>query len=127
MERGSNLWKIRHESDLRNRQNPHLFIYTQLQPCKNTQSSLDQLGGWKATAVAIAEEMNALALTLSSLVGLNPLAGSCTGPHGLEETERSGVGVGAVMLAHNLLDGFGSFVSVVEGNAPIRFGQREFS
>lgn len=77
-------------------------------------SSLGQLGGWQATTVSVAEEVNTLALALGSLVGLNPLAGTGAGPHGLEETKRSSVGLGAVVLAHDLLDGFGGLVGMVE-------------
>lgn len=58
--------------------------------------------------------MDTLALTLGSLVGLNPLAGTRAGPHGLEETKRSSVGIGTVVLAHDLLDGLGGFVGMVE-------------
>lgn len=58
--------------------------------------------------------MNTLALTLGSLVGLNPLACTGAGPHGLEETKRSGVGFSAVVLAHDLLDGLGGLVGMVK-------------
>lgn len=79
-----------------------------------SRSSLDQLGWWQATTVSVTEEMNTLALTLSSLVGLNPLAGTGTSPHGLEETKRSGVSISAVVLAHDLLDSLGGLIGMVE-------------
>lgn len=58
--------------------------------------------------------MDTLALALGSLVGLNPLASTRAGPHGLEETKRSSVGIGTVVLAHDLLDGLGGLVGMVE-------------
>ena len=38
------------------------------------------------------------------------------GPEGLEETSPAGVGFGAVVLAHDGLDGLGGLVGVVEGD-----------
>lgn len=57
-----------------------------------------------------------MALTGSILHRLNPLAGTGTGPHGLEETSPASLGLGAVVGAHDALDGIGGLIGVVEGD-----------
>jgi hypothetical protein len=44
------------------------------------------------------------------------LAPSAASPHGLEEAEWATFGVGAVMLAHDRLDGLSGLIGVVERN-----------
>jgi len=74
------------------------------------------LGGRDSEAVGVAVEQNTLALALGSLGGLNPLAEAGAGPHGLEEASPAGVGLGAVVVAHDSLDGLAGLVGVVEGD-----------
>jgi len=72
---------------------------------------------WLGTeTVRVAEEQDTLALTLSTFAGLDPVAHSRATPHGLDEADRTVVGIGAVVAAHDLLDGLTSLVGVVEGN-----------
>lgn len=75
-----------------------------------------ELGRGNTKAVAVSEEKNTLALTLSTLGGLDPLAPSGAVVHGLEESNGTVLDVTAVVLAHDGLDGLGSLVGVVEGN-----------
>jgi hypothetical protein len=44
------------------------------------------------------------------------LAPACTGPHGLQEPDRTILDISAVVAAHDWLDGFRSLVGVVEGD-----------
>lgn len=74
------------------------------------------LGRRDANAVRVAVEKHTLALALGTLGGLNPLAGASAGPESLEESSPAGVGLGAVVVAHDLLDGLAGFVGVVEGD-----------
>lgn len=74
------------------------------------------LGRRDTNAVGVAVEEHALALALGTLGGFNPLAGASAGPHSLEESSPAGVSLGAVVAAHDLLDGLASFVGVVEGD-----------
>lgn len=67
-------------------------------------------------SVLVAEKQNALAGSLSLGAGLDPLAPASTVVHGSQEAEESILGVGAVVLAHDRLDGLGGLVGVVEGN-----------
>ena len=69
-----------------------------------------------AEAVAVAEEEHALALANSSLRRLDPLAPAGGIPQALEETEGAALDVGAIVAAHDRLDGLGRFVGVVEGD-----------
>ena len=66
--------------------------------------------------VAVAEEVHGLALADGALGRLDPLAPAGAGPQAPEEAERAVLGVGAVVLAHNGLDGLGGLVGVVEGD-----------
>lgn len=75
-----------------------------------------ELGGRDAETVAVSEEENTLALTLSTLGRLNPLAPSGAVVNGLHESNRAVLDVAAVVLAHDGLDGLGSLISVVEGD-----------
>jgi hypothetical protein len=59
----------------------------------------NKLGGGNTNAVVVAVEENALALALGAFGGLNPLASTGRGPHGLEEAERAGVGLSAPITA----------------------------
>ena len=71
----------------------------------------------------VAEEKNSLTLTLSTLGWLDPLAGAGGGPHASKETQRTIFGVGAVVAAHNWLDGLGGLIGVVErdgGNVVVK-------
>lgn len=74
------------------------------------------LGGRNTDAVGVTEEENTLALTLGTLGGLDPLASAGRGPHGLEEADPAGVGLSAVVVAHDGLDGLAGLVGVVEGD-----------
>lgn len=74
------------------------------------------LGRGDTDAVDVAEEKHTLALTLGTLVGLDPLADTGAGPHSLEETSPAGLGLGAVVAAHHALDGLASLIGVVEGD-----------
>lgn len=75
------------------------------------------LGRRDTNTVGVAVKEHTLALTLGTLGGLNPLAGASAGPHSLEESSPAGVGLGAVVIAHDLLDGLAGFVGVVEGDS----------
>lgn len=75
-----------------------------------------KLRGGNTNAVVVAEKENTLALTLGTFRGLNPLASTGRGPHGLEEANPARVGLGAVVLTHDGLDGLGGLVGVVEGD-----------
>lgn len=74
------------------------------------------LGRGDTNAVGVAVEENTLALTLGTFGGLNPLASAGAGPESLEESNPAGVGLRAVVAAHDLLDGLAGFVGVVEGD-----------
>ena len=78
-------------------------------------SRLD-LSGTGSNAVDVTVEEHTGALTLGSLGGLDELAHTGTVPHGLEETSPAGVGLSAVVLAHDSLDGIAGLVGVVEGD-----------
>lgn len=72
--------------------------------------------GSNTKTIAVPEEQDTLAFADSSLRWLNPLAPTSAAPEGLEETERSSLDIGTVMLAHDLLDSFTGLVGVVEGD-----------
>lgn len=76
----------------------------------------DNLGRGNTDAVGVTEEQNTLALALGALGGLNPLASAGRGPHGLEEASPASVGLGAVVVAHDGLDGLAGLIGVVEGD-----------
>lgn len=75
------------------------------------------LGGRNTDAVDVAEEQDTLGLALRAVGGLNPLAGTGRGPHGLDEASPAGVGLGTVVLTHDGLDGLAGLVGVIEGDA----------
>lgn len=77
---------------------------------------LRELGRLDTKTVLVAVEQDALALTLSALGRLNPLAPTSSLPHGLDETDGAFLDVGAVVTAHDLLDGLGGLGGVVKGN-----------
>lgn len=74
------------------------------------------LGGRKPDAVRVAVEEHTLALTLGALGGFHEVAHAGAGPEGLEEAGPSGVSLGAVVVAHHLLDGLAGLIRVVEGD-----------
>lgn len=74
------------------------------------------LGRGNTETVRVAEEHHSLVLTGGTLGGLNPLADTGAGPEGLEESSPAGLGLSAVVRAHDLLDGLGRLVGVVEGD-----------
>jgi hypothetical protein len=78
--------------------------------------SLGHLGGRNTDAVGVTVEHDTLALTDRTLGGLNPLADTGRGPHGLEETSPAGVSLRAVVVSHDALDGLAGLVGVVEGD-----------
>jgi hypothetical protein len=86
----------------------YLFIHLSLYSLQ-----LQRLG---AQSVTVTEEENALAFTNGTLRRLNPLAPASTSPHTLQESERSPTNIRAVVTTHDWLDGFGSFIGVVEGD-----------
>lgn len=67
-------------------------------------------------AVPVAEEEDALALSLSALAGLDPVAHASRVPKSAQEADRATLSVRSVVLAHNRLDRLGRLVGVVEGN-----------
>lgn len=75
---------------------------------------VSELGGLHTETISVPEEKNALALSLGALGRFNPLAPSGTSPKSLEETDRTILGVTAVVLAHDWLDRLSSLVGVVE-------------
>jgi hypothetical protein len=76
-----------------------------------------KLGGRNTDAIGVTVEEHTLALSLGSLSGLNPVADTRTVPHSLEEASPSGVGLSAVVVTHDLLDGLASLVGIVEGDS----------
>lgn len=69
---------------------------------------------WETVAVAVAEEEDAFAESLSTLGGLDPLASSSTRPYRLNETPGTAFDIRAVVTTQDWLDGFGSLVGVIE-------------
>ena len=67
-----------------------------------------------AVAVAVEEDVGVLAL--GAVVGLDPLAPAGSLVHGADEAPAAILDVGAVVLAHDGLDGLGGLVGVVEGD-----------
>lgn len=64
----------------------------------------------------IAVEEDAFGFALGSLRRLHPLAPSGALPHAFQESDGSTLDIGAVVLAHDGLDGLGGLVGVVERN-----------
>ena len=72
---------------------------------------------WRNThTVTVPEEENTLTLTLGIGGWLDPLAGPHVDVQGSEETNNTILGVAAVVLAHDWLDGLGGLIGVVERN-----------
>lgn len=113
---------MRQQSFKSNQNNVRGKKKTSSEPNQNQHSrpqyllSLGDLGRRKTDAVGVTVEHNTLALTSGTLGGLNPVAGTGSSPHGLEETSPAGVGLGAVVVAHDALDGIAGLVGVVEGD-----------
>ena len=57
-----------------------------------------------------------LGVSLGVFIGLNPSAHPRTPPKTTQKAERATLGIGAIVLAHDWLDGFSSLVCMVEGN-----------
>jgi len=74
------------------------------------------LVGSHTVTVPVAVEEHSLVLTLGALVGLDPLAPTGSLPHGAKEAQAAILNVGAVVLAHDRLDGLGGLVGVVKGD-----------
>lgn len=75
------------------------------------------LSWWNTQSVAVAEEQNVLSLSLSTLTLFYKVAPSGTSPNGLQKSEAATLGVRAVVITHDWLDGLGSFISVIEWNS----------
>ena len=80
----------------------------------NLDLLLLQLLWWNSQSVAVAEEQDTLALTGGVGTGLNPLAPTCAGPHRPDESNGTVLDIGAVVLAHDWLDGLGGLIGIVE-------------
>lgn len=74
------------------------------------------LHGPGTQTIAVPEEQNTRSGVDSALAGLDPLAPSGALPHGLNEANGALLGIGAIVLAHDRLDGLGGLVGVVEGD-----------
>lgn len=77
---------------------------------------LCNLVGSHTVTVPVAVEEHVLVLALGTVVGLDPLAPAGSLVHGADEAPAAILDVGAVVLAHDGLDGLGGLVGVVEGN-----------
>ena len=75
----------------------------------------DLVGG-NTVAVAVAVEEDVGVVALGAVVSLDPLAPAGSLVDGAEEAEAAALDVGAVVLAHDGLDGLGGLVGVVEGD-----------
>ena len=75
-----------------------------------------KLGRGNSNAVGVTVEKHSGAFALGTLGGLNPVAHTGTSPESLEESGPSGVGLGTVVRAHDLLDGLARLIGVVEGD-----------
>lgn len=83
-------------------------------PCLSDGLENSRLG---AHVVSVAEEENTLAGTLGLGAGLDPLAHTGAVIHGPNETSGAVFDVGTVVLAHDGLDGLGSLIGIVKGDA----------
>lgn len=75
-----------------------------------------QNNGLGTKSISVPVEQDTRSLTGRTLVGLNPVASAERLIHALDETNWSIRGIRSIMLAHNLLDGLGGFIGVVEGD-----------
>ena len=73
--------------------------------------------GWHPQPITISRKPNSLSSPFSTLACLNPLTPSRTPPHTFQETEHSLSHIGAIMLAHDRLDGLGGLTSVIKWDA----------
>lgn len=72
---------------------------------------------WSRTnAVAVSEEQNTSILSCGSLIGLNPVATAETAVHALDESNWTILDIRSIVFAHDLLDGLGGFIGIVEWN-----------
>jgi hypothetical protein len=69
-----------------------------------------------AETVTVPEEEHALSAINGTLARLNPLAPPSALPHGLDESDGSLLGVGAIVLAHDGLDSLGGLIRVIKGD-----------
>lgn len=76
----------------------------------------NQLRRGHTKTVPVPEEQHALGLTSSALGRLDPVAHASTSPHRLEKANGATFDVGAVVAAHDGLDGLGGLAGVVEGD-----------
>lgn len=74
------------------------------------------LGRRNTNTVGVTVEQDTLALTSGTFSGLNPLADTSAGPDSLDEASPSGLGLSAIVVAHDALDGLTSLIGVVEGD-----------
>ena len=76
-----------------------------------------QFYGRHPKPITIPREPNPLSSAFRPLARLDPLTPSSTPPDTLHETEHPLSHIGAIMLAHDRLDGISGFTSMIEGNA----------
>lgn len=69
---------------------------------------------WHTITIAVAEEEDAFAESLSALGGLDPLASPSTRPDSSNEPPGTTFNIGAVVTTQYWFDGFGSLVGVIE-------------
>ena len=75
-----------------------------------------QLLWWYTIAIAISVEEDTLGFTRGAFRRLDPLTPSGALPEAFEESNRSTLHIGAIMVPHDLLDGRCGLVGVIEGN-----------
>jgi hypothetical protein len=89
-------------------------------PTKHQKTHLlslgSHLGRRNTDTVGVTVEEHTLALTSGALGRLDEVADTGGGPEGLEEASPAGVSFGAVVVAHDFLDGVAGLVGVVEGD-----------
>lgn len=71
---------------------------------------------WDSKSVPVPEENNTLVFTLSTITWLNKLTPASRSPQSSNEAPSSALGIRFIVLAHNLLNGLGGFVGIVERN-----------
>ena len=67
-------------------------------------------------AIPVSKEENSLALAFDSLGWFDPLTPPRAFPQTLHEAQRTSLYVSSIVLTHNRLNGFGSFIGVVKWN-----------
>lgn len=88
---------------------------SQIRACLILRGS--NLHGRYTKTIAVAIEQYASILAFRALAGLDPVAPAGALVKAVNEAQRPSFGIGAVMAAHDLLNGFGGFISVVERNS----------